>query len=149
VVQALARAGLLKQFHYLSTVSGGGYTGAWLTTQLQAKSASDVEKMLTRSTKGEVEGPVRQLRGSTNFLTPDPALFSLDTWSSAVLWLRNFLLTWLGMLPLFLAGVLGGCRWRGWRCRWGWCCWRRRRSGFACCCPATGPWREARGSSRR
>ena len=31
VLQALARLSLLKQFDYLSTVSGGGYIGSWLT----------------------------------------------------------------------------------------------------------------------
>jgi predicted acylesterase/phospholipase RssA len=31
VVQALARMGLLTRFQYLSTVSGGGYLGAWLS----------------------------------------------------------------------------------------------------------------------
>ena len=31
VLEALARFGLLGQFHYLSTVSGGGYVGSWLT----------------------------------------------------------------------------------------------------------------------
>jgi hypothetical protein len=30
VLQSLARHGLLTQFHYLSTVSGGGYIGSWL-----------------------------------------------------------------------------------------------------------------------
>src|ERR1700736_6707071 len=29
VLQALARHGLLRHFHYLSTVSGGGYIGSW------------------------------------------------------------------------------------------------------------------------
>jgi hypothetical protein len=31
LMQGLARRGLLSKFHYLSTVSGGGYIGAWLT----------------------------------------------------------------------------------------------------------------------
>jgi 8-oxo-dGTP pyrophosphatase MutT (NUDIX family) len=31
VLQALARNGVLQRFHYLSTVSGGGYIGSWLT----------------------------------------------------------------------------------------------------------------------
>ena len=31
VLQALARRKLLFNFHYLSTVSGGGYIGGWLT----------------------------------------------------------------------------------------------------------------------
>lgn len=31
ILQALARYNLLQQFDYLSTVSGGGYIGSWLT----------------------------------------------------------------------------------------------------------------------
>ena len=31
VLQALASYGLLRHFHYLSTVSGGGYIGSWLS----------------------------------------------------------------------------------------------------------------------
>ena len=31
VLQALASYGLLRHFHYLSTVSGGGYVGSWLS----------------------------------------------------------------------------------------------------------------------
>src|ERR1700760_2933983 len=31
VLQGLQRFGLLEQFHYLSTVSGGGYIGGWLS----------------------------------------------------------------------------------------------------------------------
>src|SRR3954463_14462077 len=31
VLQGLARCGLLDKFHYLSTVSGGGYIGGWLS----------------------------------------------------------------------------------------------------------------------
>src|SRR5579872_6920056 len=30
IMQALAERGLLHKFDYLSTVSGGGYTGSWL-----------------------------------------------------------------------------------------------------------------------
>ena len=38
VVQGLARLGLLDRFHYLSTVSGGGYAGAALTSTMREKS---------------------------------------------------------------------------------------------------------------
>src|SRR5215472_9523418 len=31
VLQALKKLGLLEKVHYLSTVSGGGYIGSWLT----------------------------------------------------------------------------------------------------------------------
>src|SRR5262245_14632329 len=34
VLQALARSGVLDNFDYLSTVSGGGYIGGWLTSWL-------------------------------------------------------------------------------------------------------------------
>jgi hypothetical protein len=34
VIQALAEARLLTQFDYLSTVSGGGYIGSWLSAWL-------------------------------------------------------------------------------------------------------------------
>jgi hypothetical protein len=41
VLVALARRNLLYQFDYLSTVSGGGYLGAFLTTFLNAEIAAD------------------------------------------------------------------------------------------------------------
>ena len=35
VLQALAKLKLLDQFNYLSTVSGGGYIGSWLSAWVQ------------------------------------------------------------------------------------------------------------------
>src|SRR5205085_5020544 len=35
VLQALADTGLLTRFHYVSTVSGGGYIGSWLSAWLR------------------------------------------------------------------------------------------------------------------
>src|SRR5439155_7332829 len=35
VLQGLARCGLLGKFHYLSTVSGGGYIGSWLSAWIK------------------------------------------------------------------------------------------------------------------
>src|SRR4051812_23041203 len=37
VLQALASAGLLTRFDYLSTVSGGGFIGGWLQVLIQRK----------------------------------------------------------------------------------------------------------------
>src|SRR6516162_5674926 len=42
VLQALARKGLLSRFQYLSTVSGGGYAGAWLSAVI-LDAGGDVE----------------------------------------------------------------------------------------------------------
>jgi hypothetical protein len=36
-LRALARAGVLTRFHYLSTVSGGGYIGSWLTAWIHRR----------------------------------------------------------------------------------------------------------------
>jgi hypothetical protein len=35
ILQGLARCGLLEKFHYLSTVSGGGYIGSWLSAWIK------------------------------------------------------------------------------------------------------------------
>src|SRR5436309_15838352 len=39
VLQGLAQRGLLKEFDYLSTVSGGGYLGGWFSAWLKRESA--------------------------------------------------------------------------------------------------------------
>jgi hypothetical protein len=35
ILQGLARCGLLEKFHYISTVSGGGYIGSWLSAWIK------------------------------------------------------------------------------------------------------------------
>ena len=56
ILQALAEAHLLHKFDYLSTVSGGGYIGAWLAAlthhfkaTFQTSTFEDVEKTLVPS----------------------------------------------------------------------------------------------------
>ena len=44
VLTVFAKRGLLKQFDYLSTVSGGGYFGAFLTNYLATGGATDVDR---------------------------------------------------------------------------------------------------------
>lgn len=59
ILQGLAKLGLLKQVDYLSTVSGGGYIGSWLTAWIHRKAQStgteqalkEVEDNLARSAK--------------------------------------------------------------------------------------------------
>src|SRR5437667_7130161 len=46
VLQMLAEYGLLRQFDYLSTVSGGGYIGSWLARWIQQEGISKVEQAL-------------------------------------------------------------------------------------------------------
>src|SRR5512147_2107480 len=47
-LQGLAEAGMLHQFDYLSTVSGGGYIGSWLTAWI--KRAGGVSSVIPRLT---------------------------------------------------------------------------------------------------
>jgi hypothetical protein len=50
VLQGLARFGVLGQFHYLSTVSGGGYVGSWLSAwRHHARSDAEVLSRLDRT----------------------------------------------------------------------------------------------------
>jgi len=71
VLQALAKLGLLKEFDYLSTVSGGGYIGSWLSAWVWRSQAAGgiwhVERKL-----GQAAEPfeVSYLREFSNSLTP-------------------------------------------------------------------------------
>lgn len=103
------REALLGQFHYLSTVSGGGYIGSWLTAWLHQRGYADILPQLQRSdrTAGMAEpGPIARLRAYSNYLTPKVGIFSADTWAAAAMLLRNLLLNWLVLLPLVLLSLV-------------------------------------------
>lgn len=74
VVQVLARRGVLQQVDFLSTVSGGGYLGSFLSTYLNAPADPDVGLDPTRHTLplgGGAAGestPVRHLRNHGKYL---------------------------------------------------------------------------------
>ncbi|HME26172.1 MAG TPA: patatin-like phospholipase family protein [Acetobacteraceae bacterium] len=106
-LQALATNELLGEFNYLSTVSGGGYIGAWLATIMHGGgkgngALSAANKALT----DPADPALRSLRNYTNFLIPEGGFGSSDTWSAIVLWLRNVLLNWLVFGPVLLAVAL-------------------------------------------
>lgn len=110
VLQGLARAGLLLDFHYLSTVSGGGYTGGWLAAVMKhGGGLAAAMQALVDPGDSRREG----LRDFTNFLTPSPGPASADTRAAAVLWLRNVLLNWLVFGPAMLAVSLVPALYRG------------------------------------
>jgi Patatin-like phospholipase len=107
VLQALARYDFLPRFDYLSTVSGGGYIGAWLTTWIRRVCMTDVNDGLSRSAVGKGSEPqqISYLRSFSSYLTPKSGLFSLDTWTVPAIYLRNVLLN-LTVLVLGLSAVL-------------------------------------------
>ena len=133
VIQRLARLKLLHRFDYLSTVSGGGYIGAWLSAWVQREQGAancgvrpgilGVEERLSKNTDCEgSDGPslpeprqVRWLREFSNYLTPRVGALSTDTLTGVATYLRNLILnqsvliafgTSLLVLPWFLVALL-------------------------------------------
>jgi hypothetical protein len=115
VLQALARysgpdARLFSEFHYLSTVSGGGYTGGWLSNWI--KQENSVAAMVEKLSKVPLEKldpepkPLLYLRNFVSYLNPKLGLLSADSWTLVSTILRNVILNWLVLIPL-LAAVLG------------------------------------------
>ena len=110
VLQALARARLLEKFDYLSTVSGGGYIGGWLSAWIhhhpRGREGVFAELRTTPERTLEPESdPIRHLRAFSNYLTPQFGLFSADTWTIGATVLRDILLNWIVLLS-WLAAVL-------------------------------------------
>jgi len=103
-IQGLAERGLLQQFDYLSTVSGGGYIGSWLT--MWATRAGGVDKIVP---KLKADGcmsehdPIGHLREYNSYLSPTVGAVSSDLWTLVATVLRNVLLNWLVLVPLLLA----------------------------------------------
>jgi hypothetical protein len=108
VLQVLANRGLLTQFQYLSTVSGGGYIGGWLSRLIagnrrQKQNAAEIESLL--ASKDEIL-QISSLRANSNFLTPRTGITSADTWTGILLWVRNVLLNWTVFIPALIFAVL-------------------------------------------
>jgi Patatin-like phospholipase len=105
VLQSLARFKVLEQFHYLSTVSGGGYIGSWLSAW---RSNEDDEHVLAGLTSMQTTGSeppqITGIRSNSNYITPQLGLFSADTWTVVAVYIRNLLLNWVLFLP-----ILTGC----------------------------------------
>jgi hypothetical protein len=104
---------LLQGLDYLSTVSGGGYIGSWLTAWTfrkgnNGKAFQDVIRAMAGENATTSADPeprtIRHLRDYTSFLAPKLGL-SLDTWALAAIVLRNLLVNWMMMVPLLVALV--------------------------------------------
>lgn len=110
VLQALAKCGVLGKTDYLSTVSGGGYVGGWLTAWMQREGAAPVLHTLTRPPSPDAEraplSAVERLRATCRYLAPQGGLVSADLWTLLATMGRNLLLNWLVLLPLLAAVLL-------------------------------------------
>ena len=100
VIQALVDRGLLCKFDYLSTVSGGGYIGCWLSAWLKRVGpgcSGDVIGQLgeNRSDPDNEPAPIRHLREYSNYLTPKLGLFSAGYLAALAIVMRNIAVNWL------------------------------------------------------
>jgi hypothetical protein len=106
VTQRLAKAGILRQAHYISGISGGTYVLSWLTAWIKRTSFQAVEKDLGFRRAGPLP-PVQRSDNVKRFLEPDPlhflrrysayltprlGLVSGDTLAAIAIYLRNVLL---------------------------------------------------------
>jgi hypothetical protein len=122
ITQALAELRLLRQFDYLSCVSGGGYIGGWLSAFIHRQHNGRVEDAEPQLHSGGVENSaIRFLRSYSNYLTPKASFFSADTLTAVATYLRNLYLN-LVLLLLALGGLLLVPRLLVWFARWltGW-----------------------------
>ncbi len=118
IVQVLVRRKLFLQFDYLSTVSGGGYLGSFLSCALgtvppgapnvAAPSMADIQGRLddtfSHQASGTEAGLIRHMRNNSKYLVAGGLVTMLQIASqllSGVLW------NCLVLLPLPLAAALG------------------------------------------
>ncbi len=106
VLQALSELRLLREFDYLSTVSGGGYIGSWLSAWIHRAGADTVQQQLSIKDHPDAEPKeVTFLRSYSNYLTPRTGIFSTDTLAAVATYLRNLILN-LSIVLLCLTVVL-------------------------------------------
>ena len=113
VTQALTKLGLLGEFDYVSSVSGGGYIAGWLRAWFHhCGNVADVAAALAKPSAAANFNPLNpepepldHLREYSNYLTPRLGLFSADTWTLGAMLVRNLILNWLVLIPALAAIV--------------------------------------------
>jgi hypothetical protein len=118
VLQGLAHLGVLGKLDYLSTVSGGGYTGGWFTTWLLREGAARRENVLRaidparalQQTPAGVQpddaSPIERVRRTCRYLAPTGGVVSADVWTLVTTMARNLVLNWLVIVPILAAALL-------------------------------------------
>jgi hypothetical protein len=109
VLQGLARCGLLMNFHYLSTVSGGTYIGAWLAAwRYHAQDDNTVLNLLQSGTHNSIspDTPITQLTRGSQYGRGRRGVLSLEMWTHYGRHARNLLLIWLVYIPLILSVLM-------------------------------------------
>lgn len=127
--------GLLPAIDYMSTVSGGGYIGSWLSswilecsqdsegpqgeTPLPGDGLLSVERELAQSITRDRETPetptepdeINHLRQHSNYLAPRLSLFSADSWTLVSIYTRGLVLNLLLLALSAIAVILAALFW--------------------------------------
>ena len=105
VIQGLVRKGWFRGADYISTVSGGGYTGSCISSLLNEPHVdADPDDFPLRKDLGEVEGePLTHLRNGSNYLNPGGLL---DRVGLPAVFLRGVILNFLLFLPIIMLAVM-------------------------------------------
>jgi hypothetical protein len=101
VLQRLQELDLLRGVDYLSTVSGGGYIGAWLLGNVRR-----THYWLSQLT--DWSDSIEHLRRYSNYLAPRTGLMSVDTWTMWASWARNAFLVQITALAWLWAILVAG-----------------------------------------
>jgi len=126
-LQGLAEQKLLKHVDYLSTVSGGGYIGAWFGSLIRRQGGDNsgferTEELLHPIRRQQPPGiddgsdiaaaekerepePIAHLRAYSNFLAPKVSLFSQDSLSLIAAYVRNLVASLLVLLPALIGCI--------------------------------------------
>ena len=102
VVEALAELGVLNQFHYVSSVSGGGYAASWLAawSYREPDGIAGVQRTLREtSTNAAPPSEVQHLSRYVTYLAPRAGALSADLWSLLSAYFRNLTITLGTTLP--------------------------------------------------
>ena len=99
---------LLGRFQFLSTVSGGGYIGSWLSAWRHYDDFPKVWSELTGRPDGpDIEPPeLSWLRAYSNYLTPRVGIGSANSWTAVAIYVRNLILNWLVIIPVLCLALL-------------------------------------------
>jgi Patatin-like phospholipase len=116
VLQKLSDFGLLGKVDYLSTVSGGGYIGAFLAAWIRKNNYLPFDDLLPKlkdllspqcpDPRADGQKPIRFLREFSNYLTPRLGSFSFDTWTLAAVYTRNLVLNQATILAVLGTALL-------------------------------------------
>ena len=101
-IEALSELGVLNQFHYVSSVSGGGYAASWLAawSYREPDGVIGVQRSLNEAaTSTSPPDQVRHLSRYVTYLAPRAGALSADLWSLISAYLRNLAITLGTTLP--------------------------------------------------